>query len=133
MSSIYPAYVNSDFTFDGGYGGYLIDASDNDVTGTLPAASDNDGTPFYLKRLDTSANIVTIAVSGSDTIDNQTSLTLNSDDKSLIFAFNGAWVSALGKGNPPTLEAISLSSAAVAKGNPKPKEKHEKKDEGKKA
>lgn len=60
---------------------YTITSSDdiilgntNAITLTLPAASSNSGKVFYIKKIGSDANAVTIARAGSDTIDGQTSL-----------------------------------------------------------
>jgi hypothetical protein len=55
----------------------IADASSNNVTITLPAASGSPGYRFYVKRKDASGNTVTIARSGGDTIDGATSHTLD--------------------------------------------------------
>ena len=56
----------------------LIDATAGNVTLNLPAASAAVGAVFQFKRLDASANTVTVNRAGSDTIDGSTSFTLNS-------------------------------------------------------
>ncbi len=59
----------------------FADASSGNVTITLPAASGLNGYSFYIKRLDNvTANTVTIARSGSDTIDGVTSLTIGAQN-----------------------------------------------------
>lgn len=55
----------------------LADATSGNVTLTLPSASSTSGQVFYIKRIDSSANTVTISRSGSDTIDGMTSFTLD--------------------------------------------------------
>lgn len=54
----------------------LIDASAGNVTLTAPAASAAIGALFQYKRVDATANLVTIQRAGTDTIDGQTSLSL---------------------------------------------------------
>ncbi|HSX43168.1 MAG TPA: hypothetical protein VLF59_03720 [Candidatus Saccharimonadales bacterium] len=55
----------------------FADATSGNVTITLPTASGVAGYRFYVKRIDGSANTVTISRSGSDTIDGMTSFTLD--------------------------------------------------------
>jgi hypothetical protein len=55
----------------------LVNATSGNVIVTLPAASGMTGYRFYVKRIDSSSNTVTIGRSGSDTIDGMTSFTLD--------------------------------------------------------
>lgn len=54
----------------------LIDATVGNVTVTLPAANTMAGLAYTLARVDTSANTVTIAPNGADTVDGAASLSL---------------------------------------------------------
>ena len=56
----------------------LVDASGGNVTINLPTAAAAIGALFQFKRLDASANTVTINRAGGDTIDGATSLSLSS-------------------------------------------------------
>lgn len=70
----------------------FADATSGNVTITLPAASGLAGYRFYIKRIDNSANSVTVARSSSDTIDGLTSLTLDLQYTALAVVSNGsAW------------------------------------------
>lgn len=70
----------------------FVDSTSNNVTVTLPAASGMTGYRFYIKRIDGSAHTVTIARSGSDTIDGQTSLSLDVQYMTVTVVSNGtAW------------------------------------------
>ncbi len=70
----------------------FADATSNNVTITLPAASGVAGYRFYIKRIDSSGNTVTIARSGSDTIDGMTSFTLDLQYTAFGVVSNGsAW------------------------------------------
>jgi hypothetical protein len=70
----------------------FADATSGNVTITLPTASGVTGYRFYVKRIDNSANTVTIARSGSDTIDGATSFTLDLQYTSVAVVSNGsAW------------------------------------------
>ncbi|HSX06186.1 MAG TPA: hypothetical protein VLG92_00510 [Candidatus Saccharimonadia bacterium] len=86
VASGLPAWSDPTFTTVTKTSGYTITSSDTvvfanatsgNVTITLPTASANAGYRFYVKRIDNSANTCTIARSGSDTIDGQTSFTLD--------------------------------------------------------
>ena len=50
----------------------LVDATSGPVTITLPAAALNDGRHYHVKKIDASANTVTIDGNGSETIDGLT-------------------------------------------------------------
>jgi len=54
----------------------MIDATANAVTVTLQLVANRNGRILKFKRIDSSGNTVTIARSGSDTIDGNTSITL---------------------------------------------------------
>lgn len=70
----------------------FADATSNNVTVTLPAASGLTGYRFYIKRIDSSAHTVTISRSGSDTIDGLTSFTLDVQYTAFGVVSNGsAW------------------------------------------
>jgi hypothetical protein len=70
----------------------FADATSGNVTITLPAASGLTGYRFYIKRIDSASNTVTVARSGSDTIDGLTSLTLDLQYTALAVVSNGsAW------------------------------------------
>lgn len=70
----------------------FADATSGNVTITLPAASGLTGYRFYVKRIDGSSNTVTIARSGSDTIDGNTSCTLDLQYTAIGVVSNGsAW------------------------------------------
>ena len=70
----------------------FADASSGNVTITLPAASSTSGYRFYVKRIDSSGNTCNIARSSTDTIDGQTSVSLDLQYTSLTVVSNGsAW------------------------------------------
>lgn len=71
----------------------LVDASAGDVTLTLPdITSDNLGQYYFIKRTDTSANVVTISPSGSDTIEGSSSYLLSNENDSVhLVATSGDW------------------------------------------
>jgi hypothetical protein len=70
----------------------FADATSNNITVTLPAASGVTGYRFYIKRIDSSGHTVTISRSGSDTIDGMTSFTLDLQYTAFAVVSNGsAW------------------------------------------
>jgi hypothetical protein len=82
----------SNYTISGTDVVVFADATSGNVTITLPTASANAGYRFYVKRIDGSANTCSIARSGSDTIDGQTSISLDLQYTSLTVVSDGsAW------------------------------------------
>lgn len=80
-------------------GNYTVLSTDGLLTGdssggafqfTLPAASSNSGKLYYFKKTDSSANAITIARAGSDTIDGATSITLTLQYQSTVLVSNGS-------------------------------------------
>ncbi len=68
----------------------MADATSGNVTITLPTASSTSGYRFYVKRVDGSGNTVSVARSGSDTIDGATSQTLTAQYTSLTLVSDGS-------------------------------------------
>lgn len=68
----------------------FADATSANVTITLPAASGVAGYRFYIKRVDGSAHTVTVARSGSDTIDGAASFTLDLQYTAIAVISNGS-------------------------------------------
>jgi len=64
--------VTSDTTLDATDRFVRVDASSAAVTITLPAAASSAGFVYYIKKIDTTSNTVTIDGNGSETIDDQT-------------------------------------------------------------
>ncbi len=82
----------SNYTISGTDVVVFANATSGNVTITLPTASSNAGYRFYVKRIDSSANTCTIARSGADTIDGQTSVSLDLQYMSLTVISDGsAW------------------------------------------
>ncbi len=65
----------------------LIDAAAGDITATLPALLDGD--VFDIKRLDATANAVTIATPGAETIDGAVTLLIPSQYLSFTLLCDG--------------------------------------------
>lgn len=70
----------------------FANATSGNVTITLPAASSLAGYRFYIKRVDGSANTCTVARTASDTIDGQTSFTIDQQYTAVMVVSDGsAW------------------------------------------
>ena len=80
----------SNYTITGTDVVIFADATSGSVTITLPTASANAGYRFYVKRIDNSGNTCSIARSGSDTIDGQTSITIAAQYDSYTVVSNGS-------------------------------------------
>lgn len=68
----------------------FADASSGNVTITLPVASGLAGYKFFVKRIDSSSNTCAVARSSSDTIDGQTSVSIDQQYTSLMVVSNGS-------------------------------------------
>jgi hypothetical protein len=80
---------SSNYTITGTDVVIFANSSGGNVTITLPTASSNAGYRFYVKRIDNSVNTCSIARSGSDTIDGQTSISLDLQYTSLTLVSDG--------------------------------------------
>lgn len=69
----------------------FIDASSNDITHTLPTAVGNTNKLVYLKRIDVSNNVVTLATFGSETIENLSSGTIDNGDSLPVISNGTNW------------------------------------------
>lgn len=69
----------------------LCNATSADITITLPNSSSASGYIFYIKRIDSSPNTVTVDGNGSQTIDGQTTQTLNQYDSIQIVSDGTNW------------------------------------------
>jgi hypothetical protein len=82
----------SNYTISGTDVVIFANATSGNVTITLPAAASNAGYRFYIKRIDGSGNTCSIARTASDTIDGQTSISLDLQYTSLtVVSDGGAW------------------------------------------
>ena len=72
----------------------LADANAAPVTITLPLATNSSGRVYNIKKVDSTANKVTVAVSGSDSIDGNSTLILFSQYQFIVLVSNGTngWV-----------------------------------------
>jgi hypothetical protein len=78
-------------TLDTTDGVIFLDATSNDITITLPTAAAGDGLVYWIKRIDTSANVVTVDGNGAETIDNNATVTLNTMDSITITSDGTEW------------------------------------------
>ena len=70
----------------------MADATDGNITVTLPAVATNKGRLLTIKKIDSSANTVTIDGSGSETIDGDTTKVISSQYDSITIISDGsAW------------------------------------------
>jgi len=84
------ATKTTNYTITGSDTVIFADATSGNVTITLPLASGLPGYRFYVKRIDGSANSVTVQRTNSDTIDGQTSHTLDVQYMSVTLVSNGS-------------------------------------------
>lgn len=82
----------SNYTITGTDVVIFANATSGNVTITLPVAASNAGYRFYIKRIDGAGNTCSIMRSGSDTIDGQTTISLDLQYTSLTVVSDGsAW------------------------------------------
>lgn len=94
---------------------YPCDASSAGFTATLPAAATTaNGATVYIKKTDSSANAVTIARTGSDTIDGATSLSLSGRNDCYCLVSDGVskWNAAASLGAPTGSPAFTGTPTA---------------------
>lgn len=86
--------VSADYTIDPATdGGIEVDASGGPITITLIAVAGNEGRTFIVKKIDASANTVTILPVGADTIDGDASEIILFQWTAVVISSNGvaAW------------------------------------------
>lgn len=88
-SSVPTATKTTSYTISASDTVIFADATSGGVTITLPVASGLAGYRFYVKRIDNSANTCSVARSGSDTIDGQTSFTIDQQYTAVMVVSNG--------------------------------------------
>jgi len=96
-----PTWVDSTFATSSKTANYTVSSSDTvvfadatsgNITITLPLASSLSGYRFYVKRVDGAANNCSVACSGVDTVDGQSSISIVAQYTSLTIVSNGsAW------------------------------------------
>lgn len=82
--------INGDITLSYDYDVYIVDGSLQNITLTLPNIV-SDGIFYNIKRIDNSTNTVTIT--GSQTIDNQSSIILRQKSNITLNSLNNLWYS----------------------------------------
>lgn len=71
----------------------LADCTSNNITFNLPAVSGTDGAEYYIQKIDSSANTLTIDGNGAETINGAATLVLNSQYQGVILrSKNDAWI-----------------------------------------
>lgn len=72
----------------------LCDASGGSFSVTLPAAASNTGRRYYVKKIDATANIVTVDGNGVETIDDSATVLLSSQYDAVTIACDGSewWI-----------------------------------------
>jgi hypothetical protein len=70
----------------------LCDCQLNNISVNLPTAVGNDGQVFVIKKVDATANFVTIFASGAETIDGGSIHIINTQNESIhVQAYSGDW------------------------------------------
>lgn len=93
VQPFYPFSVTGDITISGDdYGFFLVDASGGAVAVTLPSAAANAGRCFSVKKIDATANTVTVA--GAETIDGGPDAVISTPYTCLTFMSDGVewWI-----------------------------------------
>ena len=85
--------VTSSYTItSGGLQLYQIDATNGGFTLTLPDATNQDGSHFYIKRQDNSvSNPVTISCQNNQKLDNNANTSLSTKKFFHVIAYNNNW------------------------------------------
>ncbi len=94
----------------------LCDASSAAFTLTLPAASSNAGVYLYIKKIDSSANAVTIDGNASETIDGATTFVVNYEDQAVVLACDGTNWETLARTSTPVSAMALIAAATPASG-----------------
>lgn len=88
------ATIESDTTLNDTHYTVLVDASDDDVVVALPAAAsafaDGMGRVYNIKKVDASANTVTVDGNAAETIDGEAAQVLSDQYQSMTIQSNGS-------------------------------------------
>lgn len=86
-----PAFVSTttNYTLSSADTGVLADATGGAITITLPAAASNTDVQFFIKKIDSSGNTVTVDGNGSETIDGATTQVISTQYATLTVYSNG--------------------------------------------
>ena len=82
--------ITSSTTLTSAYYVILCNATSGGITITLPAASDNNRRIYNIKKTDSSGNAITIDANSSETIDEDTTKSLNLQYESLTIICDGS-------------------------------------------
>lgn len=83
--------ISIDYTVETGDENIVVDATDGNITVTLPTAASTNRYEFTIKRIDDSANTVTVDGAGSETIDGELTQTLDQYDALKIVNNSTGW------------------------------------------
>jgi len=86
-------HVTEDTNMDLKYSGVSVDATSGDVTVSLPNAALIPYKSFFIKKVDSSANTVTVDAADSETIDGTGTFVISTENKSIIIKSDGVnWI-----------------------------------------
>jgi len=91
MVNLSTILITSNSTLDDQYGVYVIDATSQNLTLTLTDITSYDGTYLIVKRIDSSANTVTIQGTSSQTINGSSTLVLTPNSRQSLVSLGNAW------------------------------------------
>ena len=80
----------ADFTVGYEAGIYLVDATSAAVAVTLPPAASYKNKSFHIKKIDGSVNGITVTPNGSETIDGNASIAINTQYESYRLSSDGS-------------------------------------------
>lgn len=110
-SEVAPVTITSNTTADVVKHTYLADATSGAVTLTLPTAVGRAGKVYILKKIDSSANVVTLDGNASETIDGQTTLDTSTQNDMVAVESDGSnWQTIVPStgGGSDTPESVTL-------------------------
>ena len=81
--------VTGNYTINNSDCTVLCDATGGNITITLPAADSADERRFSIKKIDSSANLVTITPSGANTVDGESSVIIELQWVNVVVQSNG--------------------------------------------
>ena len=93
-SSLTVTTQTASYLIDPGDGVILMDASIGDLTATLPPAAANTDERFYIKKIDTTNNLVTVVPAGAEDIDGGPTAPLSNPYEAITVVSDGSnwWI-----------------------------------------
>lgn len=85
-----PTTITSSYTVALSDHAIFADASSGSLTVTVPAASASTGSEFHVKKIDSTGNIVTLEMTGTDTLDDVSSVNISDQYESYLMKSNGS-------------------------------------------